>query len=341
MTYSSGSTILATDFNSFYANTAQGGGANCLGDVWGVGSGTKGWGQGYLGNVAAGTTVSATYWAALVANVATAGQQTGATTTTRTPAPTAGTTVTAFSTFTSDLGNITAARGNATVAPSAAGVFTGAVTKTAPTGSSNTAWTITFTDTITFANTNAARYFFNAGGQIKIMYGKTGGATNSDGEWNTFVAKTGNIFLSGNVNNNANIGGTVYTPTYRQNGSNTGVTQTALSTTTGFYNLTTSQQTLFQLTDGGAYGGDYIRSNAAVDNASTPSVITLTTVWNSAAGANTAQARNISGGTAITSPATSITGAAVGPTVLVNIMYPATTYLANTWGSVSVVGAVV
>jgi len=338
MTYAQGSTILATDFNSFYANTAQGGGANCLGDVWGVGSGTKGWGQNYLGNVAVGSTVSATYWAALVANVATAGQQTGAVTTTRTPAPTAGNTIIAFSTFASDLGNITVARGNASVAPSAVGVFTGSVSKTTATGSGNTAWTITFTDTVTFANATAARYFFNAGGQLKIMYVKSSTGTDSDADWNTFAGKCGNILISGNVNGSANIGGTTYTPIYRQNGS--GGTQTALATTTGFYNFTTANTQAFKLTDTATtYTGDYIESNVKVDSNSTPSVITITTTWFNAAVSGAGETRNISGGTNTASPATAISGTA--PTTLVNVLYPATTYLANTWGAVSVAGTVV
>ena len=336
MTYTSGSTILASDYNSF-ANT----GSNNLSSVWGVGSGNTGWGQDTtaLAAVTSGSnTVTATQWAALVANLQSACQQTNTAFTSRAQ-PVVGSTISILNNIQTDLNNVTAARGNANVAPTALGVFSGSAAKTTPTGSGASAWTITFTDTITFANATAARYFFNAGGQLKIMYGKSSTGTDSDADWNTFAGKCGNIFISGNVNGNANIGGTVYTPTYRQNGSNVSATQTALSTTTGFYNLTTANTQAFKLTDATAtYTGDYIESNVKVDSNSTPSIITITTTWFNAAVVSAGETRNISGGTDTASPATAITGTA--PTTLVNLLIPALTYIGNTWGNITVASTV-
>jgi hypothetical protein len=337
MTYSTGNTILASDYNSF-ANT----GANNLSNIWGAGSSTAGWGQNATALAAVTTgssSVTATQWAALVGNLQSACQQTNTAFTSRIQ-PVVGNTITILNNIQTDLNNVTAARGNANVAPTAVGVYTGSIAKLTPTGSGNAAWTITFTDTVTFANVAAARYFFNAGGQLKIMYGKSSVGFDSDADWNTFAGKCGNILISGNVNGNANIGGTVYTPTYRQNGSNVSVTQTALSTTTGFYNFTTANTQAFKLTDATAtYTGDYIESNVKVDSNSTPSVITIVTTWFNAAVSGAGETRNITGGTDTPSPATSITGTA--PTTLVNVLYPATTYIANTWGTVSVAGTVV
>ena len=59
MTYSIGGLIEATDYNGFASTTV---GAN-VNDVWGTGSGDKGWGQTALTTVAVAGTVTATQWA--------------------------------------------------------------------------------------------------------------------------------------------------------------------------------------------------------------------------------------------------------------------------------------
>jgi hypothetical protein len=332
MTYSQGGLIQATDFNTFYANTAQGGGANCLGNVWGVGSGNYGWGQNYLGNVAVGGQVTAPYWAALVANVTTAGQHTGATTTTRTPAPTAGATITAFSSFASDLGNINAARGNAVASGTAYGTFSGTTSKTAATSNGTQgSWTITFTHTVTFPSADQARYFFNAGGIVKVQYGKSGGSTDIDPDWNTFVGYCGNINITGGAQT---IAGQAYTGTTRLNGS--GGTP-IVATGTGWYALVpgATAVNLFKLNNTNSpYAGEYIQTMGAVNSAST--VLTLTTTWFQPAVSAAGTTTNISGGTNTPSPATTITGTA--PTTLVTYIPPSTTYLSASWGTPGVSG---
>ena len=88
MTYSSGGLIQATDYNGFVSTTA---GAN-LNDIWSTGSGDKGWGQTVVPTVSAAGTVTATQWASLVNDIATAGTQTNTTVTARS-APTTGQTI--------------------------------------------------------------------------------------------------------------------------------------------------------------------------------------------------------------------------------------------------------
>jgi hypothetical protein len=331
MTYSSGGLIQATDYNGFVSTSA-----NNLGNIWGTGSGDKGWGQSTTGIavVSAGGVVTATQWATLVANLSAAGSQTSSTLTSRTQ-PVAGNTIAVLANVATDINTVTTNRGNAAASGTTIGTFSGTTSKTTATGSGGTTWTITFTHTITFASTDAARYFFNAGGLVKVMYGKSSTGTDADADWNTFAGKCGNIFLGGYINSaSQTIGGVAYTGTTRIGG--TGGTQTTLATTTGYYQLTGTPATIFKLTDDAAtYTGDYIQTNAS----QTSGVITLTTTWFSATVSGAGQSRNISGGTAVASPATAI-GAATAPTTLVNLVPPSTTYLTASWGTPTIAASV-
>lgn len=333
MTYTAGSLIEATDYNGFVAT-----GANNINAVWGTGSGDKGWGQTNIAQVSVGGTVTATQWATLVANLATAGQQTNSTLTSRTQ-PVAGNTIAILANVATDINTITLARGNAAASGTTIGTFTGTTSKTTDTGSGQAAWTITFTHTITFADANSARYFFNAGGLVKLMYGKSSTGTDHDPDWNTFAGQCGNIFLGGYINSAAqSIAGTTYTGTTRIAGG--GGTQTTLATTTGFYQLTTTPVTIFQLNNASSpYTPEFIRTNASVNANASPTVITLTTVWSDDGSSGAGTTSNISGGTAVSSPATAI-GAATAPTTLVNLIPPSTTYLSASWGTPTIAASV-
>jgi hypothetical protein len=333
MTYSVGGLIQATDYNGFVAT-----GANNINAVWGTGSGDSGWGQTNIGQVSIGGTVTATQWATLVANLATAGQQTSSTLTSRTQ-PVTGNTIAILANVATDINTITNNRGNAAASGTTIGAFTGNVSKTTDTGSGNSAWTITFTSTVTFADANSARYFFNAGGLVKIMFGKSSTGTDHDPDWNTFAGLCGNIFLSGYVRDAAQtIAGQSYTGVTRLGG--TGGTQTTLATATGFYDLTTTAVTLFQLNNVTApYEPEFIRVQASVNSNTTPTVLTLTTVWSDDGTGVAGATSNITGGTAVSSPATAI-GAATAPTTLVNLIPPSTTYLTNSWGTPTIASSV-
>ena len=332
MTYSAGSTILASDFNSFVGPTASGGtaGAN-LNDIWSTGSGDKGWGQTAVANPSAPSVVTAAnQWTSLVNNLATAGTQTGTSMTSRT-APTAGNTITILSALNTDLTNATTNRGNAVVSGTEFGTFTGTTSKISATGSGTSAWTITFTHTVTFPSADQARYFWNAGGIVRLKYGKSSTGTAADTVWNTLAGQCGSINLTGRVNSNSQlISGTTYTGTTRVGG--TGGTETTLAQTTGWYNLTTSPTTIFQLNSTGAYTGEYIRTTAT---ATSTTVLTLVTTWVSD-GASTGSTAAIAGGSATASPSTTITGTA--PTTLVTYIPPSTTYLTASWGTPGVNG---
>jgi len=334
MTYTAGSLIEANDYNGFVNDSA-----NNINKIWSTGTGDIGYGQTAISTVAAGGVVTATQWATLVNNLANIGSHTGTTITSRT-APVVGNTITILNNVATDINTLSGpARGNAAASGTTVGTFSGTTSKTSGTGSGSSAWTITFTHTVTFASADAARYFFNAGGLIKIMYGKSSTGTDHDDDWNTFAGKCGNIFFSGRVASTTNtIAGQAYTGTTRLSG--TGGTQTVLATTTGFYNLTNGAgaTTIFQLNnDVSPYGNEFIRTTVALGTSST--VLTFVTTW-SDDGATPVINATISGGTAVSSPATSI-GSATAPTTLVNFIPPSSTYLTASWGTPTIAASVV
>ena len=324
MTYSSGGLIQATDYNGFVSTTA---GAN-INATWSTGATNAGWGQTAIATVAAAGTVTATQWASLVNTLATMGNQTGTTITSRS-APTAGQTISVLAAVNTDITNCYTNRGNAVGSGTAYGTFTGTTSKTTATGSGAAAWTITFTHTVTFPSADQARYFFNAGGIIKIQYGKSSTGTDTDPDWNTLAGQCGSINITGGAQT---IASQAYTGTTRLGG--TGGTQTTLATATGWYALTTSPATIFQLNNATSpYTGEYIRTTAT---ATSSTVLTLVTTWVDAGGGQTS---NITGGTGVASPATSI-GAATAPTTLVTYLPPSTTYLTSTWGTPTIAASV-
>ena len=329
MTYSVGGLIQAADYNGF-ANDS----ANNINAIWSTGSTDKGYGQTAIASVSTGGTVTATQWATLVNNLANLGSHQGTTITSRT-APVAGNTITILNNVATDINTLTGSRGNAAASGTEYGVFTGTTSKTTATGSGTAAWTITFTHTITFASANATRYFFNAGGIVRLKYGKSSTGTDTDPDWNTLAGWCGTISLTGRVNATTNtIAAQAYTGTTRLSGS--GGTQTTLATTTGWYNLTASPTTIFQLTNSTApYTGEFIRTTAT---ATSSTVLTLTTTWVSDGSSGAGTSANITGGTATTSPSTTITGTA--PTTLVTYIPPSTTYLSAAWGTPAIAASV-
>jgi hypothetical protein len=330
MTYVSGGLIQAADYNGFATDSA-----NNINAIWSTGSGDKGWGQTAISNVAVGATVTATQWATLVANLATSGSQTSSTLTSRTQ-PVAGNIIAVLANVATDINTITLNRGNAAASGTEYGIFTGDTSKTTNTGSGQAAWTITFTHTITFPSANAARFFWNAGGIVRLKYGKSSTGTDHDPDWNTFAGLCGTINLTGRVNGaSQTIAGQAYTGTTRLGG--TGGTQTTLATTTGWYNLTTSPTTIFQLNNTVApYTPEFIRTTATATSAT---VLTLVTTWVDDGTGVVGATSNISGGTATASPSTTITGTA--PTTLVTYLPPSTTFLTASWGTPTIAASVV
>lgn len=315
MTYSSGGLIQATDYNGFASTTAN---AN-VNDLWATGATDKGWGETALGTVSAAGVVTATNWASLVNTISSMGSQTGTSITART-APVTGNLIQILAALNTDLTNITTNRANAVAVGTQFTAYTGTNSKTAAT--SGATWSITFVNTVTFASANAARFFFNGGGLIKIDVSKTATGALGDPEWND-LANTlcGDIFISG-IAAAHTIAGVSRTGVTKTGGTGT---PTTLATTLGFYNLTTSDQVIYkQFADTAPYTSNFIQHSAKTAGSGTQVVIT--TLWSASDG------DPISGGTA-SSGATPGTA----PTTICTYFPPSSTYLTTaSWGTPSV-----
>jgi hypothetical protein len=330
MTYSVGNLISAADYNGF-VSTTLGGNVNV---IWGTGAGADGYGQTALSTVSAAGNITAAQWASLVNTVSNIGAHQGPTLTSRT-APVAGNTITILSNLGSDLANCYNNVGNAASAGTQYGTFTGTTSKTTGTGSGSTPWTITFTHTITWSSADAVRYFFNAGGLIRIQFGKTSTGTAADDEWNDLAGNLcGNIYISHGEGGTHLINGTSYTGTTKIGGTGTPNT---LNTNVGWFDLTTSDTTLYkQFADTVPYTLDVIEVKAKT--AGTGTQLVLTTTWSDTGLSGPGSDDTISGGTATSSPSTTITGTA--PTTLVTYIPPSTTYLTASWGTPTIAASV-
>lgn len=319
MTYSTGGLIQATDYNGFVSTTV---GANINATM------NTTYGQTALSTVAAAGTVTATQWSTLNANISSMASHQGTSITSRTN-PVAGNIIAVLANVNADITTCYTNRYNAATQGTQFIGWTGTASKTTATGSGSAAWTITFTNTITFANTTAASNFFNAGGMLKIQSSKTSTGTVADTEWNAFIGTTcGTIYLT-STGASKTLNATTYTGTTKIGGTGTPI---VLATSTGFAQLTSAPVTIYKQFDAGAaYSSNYVQMNASISGA----VLTLTSVWYDNGDTNPGAPAAITGGTATT-------GITFGsaPTTVVTYYPPETTYLANTWGSVTVASSV-
>lgn len=316
MTYSSGGLIQATDYNGFVSTTA---GAN-INATW-----NTAYGQTALSTVAAAGTVTATQWASLVNTTASLGTHTNTVITART-APTTGTTISVLAAVNTDITNVFNNRYNAYAVGSQFTGWTGTNSKTAGTGPG--AWSITFTNTVTWTSAAAATYFFNAGGLIKIDVSKTATGQTGDPEWND-LANTlcGDIWISGLATSHT-IAGVAYTGTTKVGGTGA---PNILSTGTGWDALVAGAAGTIvykQFADTAPYTSNFIQHTIAKGASS--NTLTITTLWSASDG------DAISGGTAAS-------GATPGtaPCTIVTYYPPETTTLTNTWGTPTVAASTV
>jgi hypothetical protein len=270
-----------------------------------------------------GATVTATNWATLVNTLSSAGSHTNTAITSRS-APTTGTLIEILTNVSTDINNINSNRGNAALSGSQFTSWTGTSSKTTATGSGKNPWTITFTHTVTWASADAARYFFNAGGRIKIDVSKTSTGNLGDPEWND-LANTlcGDIFITGGAYSQT-IAGVAYTGTTKSGGTGTPST---LATTTGWFDLTGTPTIVYkQFADTAPYTSNFIQHSLSA----TATVLTITTLWSNS------DSDPITGGTAAS-------GATPGtaPCSIVTYFPPSTTYLSASWGTPTVAATTV
>lgn len=264
MSYASGGTIQATDYNNLAWGGTQGtytASPDNIAYVMGVGNGQFGYGQdvSLINTVSAAGTVTAAQWAGLVftLNRALAHQSgTGAQLASGGNINmTAGETITYFANVATAVTTINTNK----ALFSLQGATTNGSTYSPNYSNGNTASSLTYTwtRTITFASESAARYFFNAGGRIQLT---TISATNNDGS-----SRSGSIVsLINSITNITAIGGTT-------NGgrSGTGGTATTANVSVGYHNAGLSGTTMQRISQAaGAYAGDYVQVALRTSSAS-------------------------------------------------------------------------
>ena len=330
MTYTAGSLIVATDYNGFVSTN----GSNVNG-IWSTGATTFGYGETALSTVSAAATITASQWSTLNSKVSAMGSHQGTAITSRTN-PVVGDTIAILANMNTDITSLTTNRGNAAASGAQTTTFSGTTSKTTDTGSGSAAWTITFTHTITWASANAARYFFNAGGRIKWETSKTSTGNLADAEWNDLAnTLVGDIYITGgSAFGTQTIAASNYTGTTKSGGTGTPNT---LTTTTGWYNLLTTDTLIYkQFADTAPYTGQFIAVNAKT--AGTGTQLVLTTTWTDPGGSGTGSSDVITGGTATASPFTTF---GTAPTTLVTLFVPSSTYLTSAaWGTPTIAAAV-
>lgn len=311
MSYAQYGLIEASDFNS------RAGGnptttATTVNAVWATGGGQTGYGQTAVGNVAVGQTVVATNWASLINSINSANAHQGASGTGLT-APVAGGVITYLSGLDTSITNINANKGNA----AAQG------TTTSNTQTTISSWTdyANFAYTCTFSNGDAARYFFNAGGQLKFEVTHANTQAGINAAMNTLCTAVGTIVISGQNSGSRTIAGTAYNGITKVGGSGSAT----LSTNSGYFGLTTSNVTILDQDSGTApYTSTvqvlgYARTNGTQgSNNDNGSVVSVNVVLDKISGNGTLGS---------------------GSTCTLTVVPPSTTNISNTWGTITLAGS--
>lgn len=234
MTYQKSSIVRATDFDGFLTTTNN---------VYGVGNSDRGYGQTAISQAAVsiGDPIRALHWANLRSMIVVAGQQQGTNVTSLPPsgAFVIGQPVIAFEQASPSsspyemANNITAIDTNRlTASNTSMSVTTGVETVTRATSWSGT---ITAEISVLWPSEDAARYFFNSAGEIRLR-GAQPGSTPQDARWQTsFSTGLGTVkFKAHNTSNTGSFSGAV---------------------NKGFYEMTDSYQVVFNAASSG--GGSY------------------------------------------------------------------------------------
>jgi hypothetical protein len=301
MAYSLGGLIAAVDYNNFVgASTSTTSGQ--LNAVWATGNGAYGYGQTAISQSASTAgIVTATQWATLINalnNVRT--HQTGAGS--GISAVTAGQQINYLSTLSTQITN---AYTNAASYASQGATVTGTNYTTAISGTTGIS---SYTDRfVSFASADSARYFFNAGGQLNLVLStSSSNGTGSSSSFDRLITGLGGV----NIKNTANGGRT-----------GTGITLNTNNTAFGYRNLVYATNTnIIQVTDTtAAYTADtaYIglyTNDATTTNGSVGAQMNFRITY---------------------SIADHTWDDTLGITLnsRVDIVYPESTYLTNSWGT--------
>lgn len=125
------------------------------------------------------------------------------------------------------------------------------------------AWSVSLSQetTWTFSSEEDCRGFFNGGGALGVTVSRSGGsATSQNTDWTNLLSAMGEVML-------------LHDTCSGSTGTNAGL---------GFYELTASNQQLWQKFGAGAYASNYYRLLGRVNSTTNPTVVTLRSEWNDA-----------------------------------------------------------
>lgn len=268
MTYAQSGIIEATDFNTR---------VSAINALWGTGANANGYGMSTtVATTSVGTIVPASDWATLIARISTMNQHQVNNTTGVPSQPASGGIITYLSTLDSAITTLNTNKLDS-FAQQAAAAF-----DASQTAANSTQWvtSATRTFTATFANGNAARYFFNSNGYLELSFVNTSLSGNTKSTtWNTFLT-------SGVKQHILRANSSFYT--------GTGFTPNTNATTSGYYNLTRGLTTFFTVYDTPS-SVDYVNNNMSIQygigaaqnssgNGDNGAVVVINVVMNDAAG---------------------------------------------------------
>ena len=255
MAYTAGDTITGDQYNIFVNNSSSPYGYNHFA---GTGSGVYGLGQTHMATVTGGsTTITASQWNTLLTGIDNIGNHTNDSLTARTQVS-SGDTIAIKSALEADLATLAASV--AAGCTSATALGTNAVGSSTNAGTWNTSSTIE--RSVTFADADKMRHFFNAGGKIRI---DPSCVTGIDGSKDDVFSQ-----LTDTATGNLDIGAQSTTR------SGSGETLTTDGLANGFHDLGTGYTTLLKLTsDNAGYTSNTVEYQAKLD-AAVGTAVTIT-----------------------------------------------------------------
>ena len=316
MSYASGGLIQATDYNNLAWGGTQGtytAVTNNIAYVMGVGSGAFGYGQNLsqINTVSAAATVTAAQWAGLVYLLNRAiGHQSGSGSQLATGGNinmTAGETITYFANVATAVGTINT---NKALYSAQGSTTTGSNFDEGINTSGALSGSVYGARTVTFASADAARYFFNAGGQLNYVVSTP-----------TAAGSGRNANFVGLING---LGGWGQLNTTSSGRTGTGQTLNTNSTTFGYRNNVINSATSVVAVTSTA--GSYTSDTAAIQVYTTSSDTT-----NGANGLNVIFRSIYTVGDKTWDDTINVTHR-----TRVDIVYPETTYLSTAWGTPTV-----
>jgi len=274
MAYSAGDTILDDEYNAFVGSSSDPYGYNHFA---GAGSGVYGLNQSSIATVSAGDTVAASSWNALFTGLDNIANHLNRSITSSSVS--VGDTIAIRSALISDLANLAADVAAGGVNVTALG------TNAVGTSTNSATWngTSTIERSVTFANNNTMRAFFNGGGKIRI---DPTCVTGIDGLKDT-VFNDLTTTAVGNLDFGA----------HASTRSGSGETLTTNGLANGFHDISTSYVTLLKLTsDNSGYTSNTVEISAKLNAApSSATVVTIKMVSTDAAADTTYTSGNTAG----------------------------------------------